>query len=69
MDLEYSVCQPPIISTTAKLSRTPPKVGRNICHGSDGVDSAEKEIALWFTPEELVEWDQAGAEEWIYKAN
>ncbi|KAF9996465.1 nucleoside diphosphate kinase [Entomortierella chlamydospora] len=23
-------------------------VGRNICHGSDSVESAEKEIALWF---------------------
>jgi hypothetical protein len=26
-------------------------VGRNICHGSDAVESAEKEIALWFKPE------------------
>ncbi|RUO96151.1 nucleoside diphosphate kinase, partial [Jimgerdemannia flammicorona] len=24
------------------------EVGRNICHGSDAVESAEKEIALWF---------------------
>ncbi|OZJ04193.1 hypothetical protein BZG36_02187 [Bifiguratus adelaidae] len=24
------------------------EVGRNICHGSDSVESAEKEIALWF---------------------
>ncbi len=23
-------------------------VGKNICHGSDAVESAEKEIALWF---------------------
>jgi len=23
-------------------------VGRNLCHGSDSVDNAEKEIALWF---------------------
>ncbi|KAI8589456.1 nucleoside diphosphate kinase [Geranomyces variabilis] len=23
-------------------------VGKNICHGSDSVESAEKEIALWF---------------------
>lgn len=28
-------------------------VGRNICHGSDSVDSAKAEIALWFNPEEL----------------
>lgn len=26
-------------------------VGRNICHGSDSVESAKKEIALWFKPE------------------
>ncbi|CAO3640421.1 unnamed protein product [Mucor hiemalis] len=24
------------------------EVGRNICHGSDSVESAEREIALWF---------------------
>ena len=23
-------------------------VGRNICHGSDSVESAEREVALWF---------------------
>ena len=28
-------------------------VGRNLCHGSDSVESAKKEIALWFKPEEL----------------
>merc|ERR1719321_2103676 len=42
------------------------QVGRNICHGSDGVESAEKEIALWFTPEELNDWAQVG-EAWIYE--
>ena len=42
------------------------EVGRNICHGSDAVESAEKEIALWFTPEELNDWAQVG-EAWIYE--
>ena len=28
-------------------------VGRNIIHGSDAVESAKNEIALWFKPEEL----------------
>lgn len=28
-------------------------VGRNIVHGSDGVDTAKREIALWFKNEEL----------------
>ncbi|GMM52577.1 nucleoside diphosphate kinase [Starmerella bacillaris] len=29
-------------------------VGRNVCHGSDSVESAEHEIKLWFKEEELV---------------
>lgn len=41
-------------------------VGRNIIHGSDSVESAEKEIALWFTPAELVDWKLA-AHDWIYE--
>lgn len=28
-------------------------IGRNIVHGSDGPDTAEFEINLWFTPEEI----------------
>merc|ERR1739847_145239 len=31
-------------------------MGRNIIHGSDSTESAEKEIDLWFDKEELVEW-------------
>lgn len=31
-------------------------IGRNVCHGSDSLESAGKEIALWFKPEELVPW-------------
>eukprot|EP00292_Cryptomonas_paramecium_P023543 CAMPEP_0113676186 /NCGR_PEP_ID=MMETSP0038_2-20120614/8496_1 /TAXON_ID=2898 /ORGANISM="Cryptomonas paramecium" /LENGTH=144 /DNA_ID=CAMNT_0000593173 /DNA_START=162 /DNA_END=596 /DNA_ORIENTATION=- /assembly_acc=CAM_ASM_000170 len=41
-------------------------VGRNICHGSDSVESANKEIALWFTPEELVNWT-SHSESWVYE--
>merc|ERR1712173_269049 len=32
------------------------QVGRNICHGSDAVESAKKEIDLWFKPEELTRY-------------
>merc|ERR1712138_166591 len=32
-------------------------MGRNIIHGSDSVESADKEIKLWFKDEELVKWD------------
>nr|4F36_A Chain A, Nucleoside diphosphate kinase [Trypanosoma brucei brucei TREU927]4F36_B Chain B, Nucleoside diphosphate kinase [Trypanosoma brucei brucei TREU927]4F36_C Chain C, Nucleoside diphosphate kinase [Trypanosoma brucei brucei TREU927]4F36_D Chain D, Nucleoside diphosphate kinase [Trypanosoma brucei brucei TREU927]4F36_E Chain E, Nucleoside diphosphate kinase [Trypanosoma brucei brucei TREU927]4F36_F Chain F, Nucleoside diphosphate kinase [Trypanosoma brucei brucei TREU927]4F4A_A Chain A, len=31
-------------------------VGRNVCHGSDSVESAKREIAFWFKAEELVSW-------------
>merc|ERR1711910_130562 len=42
------------------------QVGRNICHGSDAIDSAAKEIALWFKDEELVKWDPNGMT-WVYE--
>ncbi|KAF4555231.1 Nucleoside diphosphate kinase [Elsinoe fawcettii] len=41
-------------------------VGRNVCHGSDAVDSAKKEIALWFKPEELNTWKKAEFD-WVYE--
>jgi len=41
-------------------------VGRNIIHGSDTVDNANKELGLWFKEEELAAWTQA-AESWIYE--
>ncbi|CAK1365518.1 Nucleoside diphosphate kinase [Cercospora beticola] len=41
-------------------------VGRNVCHGSDAVESAQKEIALWFKPEEIQSWKQA-QHDWIYE--
>jgi len=41
-------------------------VGRNICHGSDSVESADKEIALWFKPGELVSWN-AHSNSWVYE--
>ena len=42
------------------------EVGRNICHGSDAVESANHEIALWFKPEELISWDSCTAA-WTYE--
>ena len=32
-------------------------IGRNIIHGSDGEETARYEINLWFTQDELCEWD------------
>ncbi|CAK5264292.1 unnamed protein product [Mycena citricolor] len=40
-------------------------VGRNICHGSDSVESAQKEIALWF-PEGIIQYSN-GLESWIFE--
>ena len=42
------------------------QVGRNICHGSDAAESANKEIALWFKDEELVKWDPITLS-WVYE--
>jgi len=42
--------------------------GRNLIHGSDSVESAEREVAMWFPDSEKVEWKQA-AEEWINTSN
>jgi nucleoside-diphosphate kinase len=37
----------------------------NLVHGSDSPESAAREIALWFTPEELVDYDIAGSQ-WVF---
>lgn len=41
-------------------------VGRNVCHGSDSVENAKKEIALWFKEGELVSYQQA-SHNWVYE--
>merc|ERR1712010_254300 len=42
-------------------------VGRNIIHGSDSVESANKEIALWFpNGEGLADWEDHSAK-WVYE--
>jgi nucleoside-diphosphate kinase len=39
-------------------------VGRNLTHASDTLENGEKEIALWFTPGELVAWTRV-IDSWI----
>ena len=41
-------------------------IGRNIIHGSDAIETAQTEIALWFNSEELVEWTQS-ITSWVYE--
>ncbi|KAA8908037.1 hypothetical protein TRICI_004864 [Trichomonascus ciferrii] len=41
-------------------------VGRNVCHGSDSVETAKKEIGLWFKKEEVQSYKLANYA-WIYE--
>jgi len=40
--------------------------GRNIIHGSDSVDSANREIALWFKEEEQQKWE-SHSKAWVFE--
>lgn len=41
-------------------------VGRNVCHGSDSVENAKKEIALWFKEGEVISYKHSQFD-WIYE--
>ena len=41
-------------------------IGRNLIHGSDAIETAQREIGLWFSQEELVSWEPA-AKSWLYE--
>ncbi|EYC38064.1 hypothetical protein Y032_0745g2003 [Ancylostoma ceylanicum] len=43
------------------------QTGRNICHGSDSVDSAQREIAHWFKPEEINDYESPFINSWVYE--
>eukprot|EP00298_Acanthocystis_sp_HF-20_P029795 c8723_g1_i1.p1 GENE.c8723_g1_i1~~c8723_g1_i1.p1 ORF type:complete len:207 (+),score=96.43 c8723_g1_i1:32-652(+) len=40
-------------------------VGRNICHGSDGPESAKHEIEFWFKESELNNWNRS-TDQWTF---
>ena len=42
------------------------EMGRNLVHGSDGPESAQIEIALWFKPEELLSYSRT-IDGWIFE--
>jgi nucleoside-diphosphate kinase len=42
------------------------EVGRNLTHASDTVENGEKEVALWFKQEELVDWRRE-IDHWIFE--
>lgn len=39
-------------------------IGRNLIHGSDAIETAQREIALWFKEDELVSWENV-AKPWL----
>ena len=41
-------------------------VGRNLVHGSDKPETGEREVGLWFKPDELVAW-QRDNDRWIFE--
>ncbi len=41
-------------------------IGRNVIHASDSLESAEREISLFFKPEEIVEYKRID-EDWLYE--
>ena len=44
------------------------KMDRNLIHASDAVATAEREIALWFKPEEIVDYEKCTTD-WIFGKN
>lgn len=43
-------------------------VGRNLTHASDSAENGELEVALWFKPDELVDWDRP-IDAWVFANN
>ncbi len=41
-------------------------IGRNLIHGSDAIETAQQEVALWFKPEELSTWKPT-ITPWLYE--
>jgi nucleoside-diphosphate kinase len=41
-------------------------IGRNLIHGSDAIETAQREINLWFAPEELSSWEPS-IKSWLYE--
>jgi nucleoside-diphosphate kinase len=41
-------------------------IGRNLIHGSDAIETARREIELWFKEEELVGWEPV-RQSWLYE--
>lgn len=62
-----------LIGATSPVDATPGSIrgdlavdiGRNVVHGSDGPASANREIALFFKPDELLEGWEPSVYKWV----
>ncbi len=43
-------------------------IGRNLTHGSDSVENGKAEVNLWFTTEEIINWERVG-EKWVFETS
>jgi nucleoside-diphosphate kinase len=43
-------------------------IGRNLVHGSDGPESAAREVGLFFQPDELLTYERA-IDAWVYESH
>ena len=41
-------------------------IGRNLIHGSDAIETAQREISLWFSDDEQVGWEPV-RHSWLYE--
>ena len=63
--VSVSVCVCFCVCVCVSVCVCPVCVGRNVIHGSDSVESAQREIALWFRQNELHCWED-NCNHWIY---
>jgi len=42
------------------------EIGRNLTHASDKIENSEKEVALWFKPQELLTWERS-IDPWVFE--
>src|SRR5277367_675618 len=74
LDTKLTIPFPVLLGATNPLASAPGTirgdfaidVGRNVCHGSDSVENAKKEIALWFNEGEVQTY-KSPQFDWIYE--
>jgi nucleoside-diphosphate kinase len=52
--------------STLNLVYTDSHAGRNVVHGSDSPEEAQREISIWFTANEIVTWNSCH-KNWLFQ--